>query len=200
MTCRKKDGVCSSVLSSEPLLEKMFKRPLPRPVVSGVVAPRTFSFDGRAASIIETMRSVQVARPPVRQWTPPIDYEFVASRLPERDRPAFIKRCEDWNAANTQPEVAVQAPKPVINPVPVAECIVKHGTRRPPLAEYTQALKLAGYPQETINHVSAHYQRLEDTYEERTAKLDLIFAKWPAANKPTVKPRTKVIKAVKKKM
>ena len=40
---------------------------------------------------------------------------------------------------------------------------------------------------------------MEDTSDARQAVLDLIFAKFPSANKPVAKPKTKkVIKVVKR--
>jgi hypothetical protein len=41
---------------------------------------------------------------------------------------------------------------------------------------------------------------LVDTSDERQKALDLIFAKWPAANKTDPKAKPKVIKAVKKRL
>jgi hypothetical protein len=50
-----------------------------------------------------------------------------------------------------------------------------------------------------VRKALAYYKRMEDTSDERQAALDSIFARWPAASKPTPKPK-KVIKAVKKKL
>jgi len=47
----------------------------------------------------------------------------------------------------------------------------------------------------------AWHDKMDATSEERQKTLDLIFAKFPSANKPTPTTKTKkVIKVVKKKM
>lgn len=182
-------------------LSKMFKRPLPRTKVLPTAAPRVFTTGGRAAGIIEQMKTLNVVGPKSSVWSPPADYEFVAAHLSDREKSEFLMRCQDWYNAHPPREVRVQPLKPVLNLDKISECIAKYSNRRPPCEEYLKALAEAGCTTETLDRVSKHYKWLEDTYEERTKKLDLIFAKWPAANKTSVvKTKTKVIKAVKKKM
>ena len=175
---------------------KMFKRPLPRPTCVAAVRPPTVF-----ASVITKMRTLSVVHPKPPAWTPPVDYEFVANHLSVAERGAFIRRCEEWFAAQPPRVVREEVAGPVIDVEPILDCLEKHRPHRPPHAEYLEAVRKAGYPNAKLERVDAHYRWMEDTYDERTAKLDLVFAKWPAANKPTpVKTKPKVIKAVKKKM
>lgn len=71
----------------------------------------------------------------------------------------------------------------------------------PPIAEREKAWRLAGYTEVKIRKALAYAKRLEETVDARQEALDLIFAKFPSASKPTPKPKAKkVIKVVKKKM
>jgi hypothetical protein len=77
----------------------------------------------------------------------------------------------------------------------------KWGITTPPIAEREKAWRLAGYSEAKIRKALAYDKRMEETSDARQAALDLIFAKFPSANKPTPKVKAKkVIKVVKKKM
>lgn len=137
--------------------------------------------------------------PKVREWTPPTDYEFIAKHM---DNPeAFLKRCEDWYAQNPVAPPRGREPAPPINLEPVVALYKKWGVRVPPIAAREKAWRLAGYAEAKIQKALAYHKRMEETADARQEALDLIFAKFPSANKPTPKAKTKkVIKVVKKKM
>lgn len=137
--------------------------------------------------------------PRVAVWTPPVDYKFIASRMacPE----SYIKRCEDWLAAHPPKTVVERQPAPVINAAPLTALFAKYKDRRPPCEEMCKAMLAAGHTELRIAKYRQWCQNMEDTAEERQKVLDLIFAKFPSANKPTLKiKQKKVIKVVKKKM
>jgi hypothetical protein len=59
----------------------------------------------------------------------------------------------------------------------------------------------AGHTELRVAKYRQWCQNMESTSDERQAVLDLIFAKFPSANKPVPKAKVKkVIKVVKKKM
>jgi hypothetical protein len=61
--------------------------------------------------------------------------------------------------------------------------------------------KAAGYSDEYLEKVKEREKWIAETEEERTEKLDVIFAKWPSASKAVPKPKVKkVIKVVKKRI
>jgi hypothetical protein len=67
----------------------------------------------------------------------------------------------------------------------------------PPVPEYIAALAKCGYSGDALAKVERYFKHIKDTSAERQERLDLVFARWPSANKAAPK---KVIKAVKKKM
>jgi len=182
---------------------KMYKRPNPRTFRTGCYTatpiPQILP-PGRVGDILARMRNTT---PPVerrRAWTPSIDYELIARYMDPVTREAYVTRCEEWFRDRPSQAVRVTAPPLVVNPEPVLKVLAKHCPNRPPIGEYSKALEAAGYPEERIQKARDYYQRMEETYDKRTADLEIIFAKWPAASKPTPKAKPKVIKAVKKKM
>jgi hypothetical protein len=132
-------------------------------------------------------------------WTPPATPEFIAKHM---DNPeAFLKRCEDWYAQNPVAPPRGREPAPPLNLEPVVALYKKWGVRVPPITEREKAWRLAGYTEAKIQKALAYHKRMEETADARQEALDLIFAKFPSANKPTPKAKTKkVIKVVKKKM
>lgn len=176
----------------------MFKRPLTRPVLAWR-APVPFANTGRAGAIIEKMKTCTECRRPSREWVPSVDYHFIASHMDAESAKAYIERSEAWFQLHKTPEIPPQAPPPDINYAPLVAVLEKHKGRRPPMDEYLVALEKAGYSVATRDSCRALYEMLDATSEERQRTLDTIFAKWPAANKATPKPK-KVIKVVKKKI
>ena len=197
------------------------KRPIPRPrgkvhtqfvsstlpgggVVSrwaeGVPKPRIPSgHPSVVGQILDKMREgCNPTRPKQKEWTPPINHEFVAKHMANPD--AFLKRCEDWHLEHPRPETA----KPEIGALdqgPILALFAKYKDRRPPCEEMCAAMIAAGHTELRVTKYRQWWQNMEDTSDERQAVLDLIFAKFPSANKPTPKTKTKkVIKVVKKKM
>ena len=199
-----------------------YKRPIPRPrwnvptqFVSsalpggGVVSRWTSGLSSPlipsghpsvVGQILDKMRygSCSTAPKPT-EWTPPVEYEFIANHMD--DPGAFLKRCEDWCARNPAPPPRVRQASPSLNLEPVIAVYAKWGTKIPPIAEREKAWRLAGYSEAKIQKALAYHKRMEETADERQEALDLIFAKFPGANKPTPKTKVKkVIKVVKKKM
>lgn len=192
----------------------MYKRPIARPrwnvptalpgggVVSRCSATPVIpsghpSFVGQ---IIDKIRQGSFPTGPKETaWTPPVNHEFLAKHL--ADPVAFTKRCEAWHAQNASTAPVVVKPEPPLNLAPVVAVYEKWGSVVPPIAEREKAWRLAGYSEAKIQKALAHHRRMEETADARQEALDLIFAKFPSANKPTPKTKTKkVIKVVKKKM
>lgn len=155
--------------------------------------------------ILDKMRQgCNPTRPKRKEWTPPMNHEFVAKHM--ADPEGFIKRCEAWYATHSTECNKKASDTEVLDLEPVLAVFQKYatgegGAKCPPVPELEKAWRLAGYTEARIEKALAYYKRMEDTRDERQAALDLIFAKFPSANKPTPKPKTKkVIKVVKKKM
>lgn len=202
---------------------KMYKRPTPRnfhpprtqfvtttgpsgaqvsywtPITRQQVVPS--GAHGRVGEIIDKMRmgSGAVHGPAARAWAPPSDYEFVARQLPMNQREAYLARCEAWFVENPREPTASPVAKPLINTELVAKIFAKHYPHVPPIDVRAAAYRAAGYSETYIAKSIARAKMLEETSEERQKALDLVFAKWPAANKTDPKPKGKVIKAVKKR-
>ena len=150
--------------------------------------------------IIDTMRQGSCpsgTKPTV--WPPPATPEFLAKHM---DNPeAFLKRCEAWYAQNTPAAPRVREPPPPLNLEPLIALYDKWAPEAPPIADREKAWRLAGYSEAKIQKALTHHKRMEETSDARQEALDLIFAKFPSANKPTPKAKAKkVIKVVKKKM
>lgn len=200
----------------------LYKRPNPRPhrnvptqfvsselpgggVVSqwtrGIKRPRIPSgHPSVVGGIVDKMRQGSCAMgPKVKEWTPPINHEFVAKHV---DNPeAFLKRCEDWYTQHADVAQTTREPTPPLNLAPVVAVYKKWAPDVPPIEEREKAWRLAGYTEAKVQKALAHHKRMEETADARQEALDLIFAKFPSANKPTPKAKVKkVIKVVKKKM
>ncbi len=149
--------------------------------------------------IIDKMRNCYCSGAKPTPWTPPVLHEFVAKYT---DNPeAFLKRCEEWYTQNPITPPRGRGPAPSLDLAPVIAVYEKWGTVLPPVAEREKAWRLAGYSEAKIQKALAYYKRMEDTADARQEALDLIFVKFPSANKPTPKVKAKkVIKVVKKKM
>lgn len=189
-------------------LKKMFKRPIPRPRRP---APTQFvsavqPSGGRVGEIINKMRNPTVRETRRREWTPPVDYEFIARHMTEAERGPWLAKCSAWFEAHPPPPPPPVPERPSVNHELIAALYAKwtrveDGPRCPPIAERIEVYRAAGVSEELIAKAIARDAWLEETSEARQAALDAIFAKWPAASKPTpkTKPKPKVIKAVKKK-
>jgi hypothetical protein len=122
-----------------------------------------------------------------------------AAYMPEGQREAFISRCSDWIAAHP-PRVIARKKEPVQHDTEmIASLYARYNPRAPPLKERVKVWRAAGLPESNIEKALKFYKMMEETADERQQELDDFFAKWPAASKPTPKPRAKVIKAVKKR-
>lgn len=200
----------------------MYKRPNPRPhrnaptqfvsqtLPGGGVASRWVAGVAKSripsghpsvvGQILDKMRMGSCPTPPPpTPWTPSCDYEFIAKHMANPE--PFIKRCEEWYAEHSRPETAAAPEAPVIDPEPFVALFTKYKDRRPPCEEMCAAMRSAGHTELRITKYMQWLQKMEETADARQEALDLIFAKFPSANKPTPKPKAKkVIKVVKKKM
>jgi hypothetical protein len=151
--------------------------------------------------IIDKMRlgSDAVRRPPQCVWRPSSEYKFIAQTLPEKERGAYLARCEAWFAEHPPAAAVVAAVPDTYNTELVAKMFAKCNAHVPPIDVRVAVYREAGYTDEFIAKAIARAAWLEETSEERQKALDLVFAKWPAANKTDPKPKGKVIKAVKKR-
>lgn len=151
--------------------------------------------------MIDKMRMGEdtVRRPARAVWTPPVDYEFTASHLPESQREAYIERCRIWLAENPPTVGSSQVQQTNVDLEVIAALYAKDPQKTPSIEERVAAYRAAGYSEEKIEAAQARAAMLEATVKERQKVLDDIFAKWPAANKTDPK-KAKVIKAVKKRV
>jgi hypothetical protein len=153
--------------------------------------------------ILDKMRSGTQRMRQASPWVPPIDYEFVASHMQNPE--PFLARCRYWFAANQPKALKLSEPPPLINHEPIIAVFEKYarvddGPKVPPVGKLEKAWREAGYSEERIAKALAWHAKMEATSEERQKVLDLVFAKFPSANKPACKPKIKkVIKVVKKK-
>lgn len=199
---------------------KMFKRPLPiirhgprvfvteiRPdgtresswkYVACRGPPVPSGHPSRVGEIMDKMRQPQQTGIPITNWVPSVHYEFIASTMHPDSAKIYIQKSEAWFQANPPRAISIQKTQTKINTEPIINLYNKYGTKRPPLEPWIEAVRKAGYPEYKIEKGIAYYKWLEDTVDERQKALDKIFAKYPAASKPT--KTAKVIKAVKKKM
>jgi hypothetical protein len=172
--------------------------PLDRPVI---IPNGTF---GRVGEIVDLLYkgADHVRRPDKTPWTPPMDYEFVAKHLPEHIQAEYMARCEEWLEARPKP-VAAQEGGASAGPEPDRQLIMalfrKYPGAVPPFEERVKVYRAAGYTEGHIAKVIARHKKLVETVDARQKALDDIFGKWPSASKAAPKPKTKVIKAVKKR-
>jgi len=177
----------------------MYKLPSPRRSGSYILAaPKFFDSNSRIGEVLTNMKNTSVIRPIPSPWRPSWDYNFVAKNLPENERQAYLKRCEEWLEKN-KPFVSVEKCVHTINTEPIIELMKKHGTHRPPINECETAWRLAGYSESKISKGVAYMNMIANTVDERQVALDAIFSRWNTTAKTVTKPK-KVIKAVKKRL
>lgn len=164
-----------------------------RPLIKKISPTAT----GYAATIARILNSPDMPIQHKTEWTPPSEYRHIAKFLPEDEAAVLIARCESWLEAHNRPKNGpVQAP--VLDETPILELYAKYTDRRPPLDETIDAYRSAGMSEERMKKYRVWWNKMEATTAERQKELDLIFAKYPSANKPVPKIK-KVIKAVNKK-
>jgi len=156
---------------------------------------------GRVGEVIDAMYRGPdcIRRPAKTEWTPPIDYEFIAKYMPDREREAYIAKCKEWFESHPPPPPKTAAPKPDVDQDLIMALFRKYPGTVPPFEERIKVYAAAGCTEEHIAKVIVRRQKLEETVDERQKVLDSIFGKWPSANKSVPKPKGKVIKAVKKR-
>ena len=160
--------------------------------------PRSEPGPGRAGDVIRSMRAMRVPAAPVRVWTPPTEYLYIAKHMPESEAAAFVARCEAWfeaRAALARPEPKPEPP--ALRLEPMLELMAKYKCQRPPLKEMCKTMLACGHTEERVQKYIDWHNKMEATSDERQAALDAVFAKYPSANKGVPKKK-KIIKAVKK--
>jgi hypothetical protein len=187
-------------VSNSSLKYKMYKRPAlrVRRASNSRVQKVSPTARGRVADLARIMHAERILPYVPTEWTPPVEYAYIAKHLPEAEGELLVARCASWFEANPRP---VCEPKvlPVLDTEPLLALQAKYPATRPPIAEEIAAWRAAGLSEELLAKHLAHHNKLVATSKERQKALDAIFAKYPSANKPTPKPK-KVIKAVNKKM
>ena len=158
----------------------------------------------RVGEILDKMRVGDSARSSTRPWVPSVDYKLIVAHMNNSD--AYLKMSEDW-FTDHPPKKPVEAKTALdIDPSPVNYLFTKYafvedGPKVPPVSELEKAWRAAGYTEDRISKALVWHAKMDATSDERQKILDLIFAKFPSASKPTpkIKPK-KVIKVVKKKI
>lgn len=153
--------------------------------------------EGYVANIARILNTPDMPIQHGTEWTPPCEYRYIAKTLPDDEAEMLIARCVSWFEARAPP-VTVTVEKPAIDTDPILDLYTKYPNRRPPLEETIDAWRMAGMSEERMNKYRVWWNRMEATSAERQRDLDLIFTKYPSANKPVPKIK-KVIKAVNKK-
>jgi hypothetical protein len=178
----------------------MYKRPSPR-VRSGYSGSQTVPLNapGLLGDIVRSMAHNTVKPPPPREWVPPLDHEsyFKSLRARGDDTTRLEQLAKEYYEKHPKPPP--NPPKPVYNYEPIYALNDKYYSKckQPPLPVMVKAMREVGYSEERVDKHIKWVKKMEDTYEERTEKIEKIFAKWPSASKGA---KSKVIKAVKKKM
>jgi hypothetical protein len=163
--------------------------PTPGPIPSGC--------PGRVGEIVDSMnRGVDFISRPTTKWSPSLSYKFQASKMTTENGAAYIKRCEEWFAANL-----VTPPKAAKVPCQYdTELLSKYFSRLTSVPEtrvFFKILRAAGFPDERIQKSMEWHEKMEATSNERQARINAIFGPPEEPKKP--KKVAKVIKAVKKR-
>lgn len=198
------------------------KRPIPRPLSrvpsqfvsralpgggiasewkAGVPKPRIpTGHPSVVGQILDKMRQgPNPTGPKKKEWTPPVEYEFVAKHM--QDPENFLQRCKAWYDTHPVQTRVTNTDTSNLDLEPISDVYKKYMPELPPLSEREKAWRVSGYTEAKIQKALAYYKRMDETSEARQEALDLIFAKFPSASKPTPKAKVKkVIKVVKKKM
>lgn len=180
-----------------------YKRPIVRPRISSGVSTTcqriSPTASGRVADICRSSQDpVQFIRP---VWTPPRDHTIYFAALQARgeNTEKFERMTEEFYLKYPKSVKTVEEDLgPKYNYEPMLELTERYYSKgqQPPVLAVVRAMRKAGYSEERIDKFTKWHKRMEETYQERTAALDKIFARWPSASKGPVKK--KVIKAVKK--
>ena len=157
---------------------------------------------GRVGEIVDAMRHGpdMVKRPDVRPWTPPVDYLFIAMKMPEEARDEYVARCESWIEAHPPRPVPAIAPPVEVDRELIMALFKRYPGKVPPFEERLKVYKAAGHSDERLAKVVQRHAKMLESNAKRQEVIDSLFSKWPSASKPLPKPKVKkVIKAVKKR-
>ena len=152
---------------------------------------------GRVGEIVDAMNRGAGAVAAQRQtaWTPPMAYEFMASRMSEEQGEAYRVRCKTW--IDEHPLAVPKRDKPVLSYD--AEVVAKYFsklTSAPETGELVKMWRSAGLPEWRLQKMQEWHEKMDASASTRQAHIDAIFG--PEEVKKTKKV-TKVIKAVKKR-
>jgi hypothetical protein len=152
---------------------------------------------GRVGEVVDSMNkgTGSISRP-MTKWSPPLSYKFLASKMSKEKGDKYIKRCEEWFAANP---VAVPKASKAADEYDT-ELVAKYFSRLTNVPETRALLKLwraAGLSDERIQKSMEWHEKMDATSDERQARIDAIFG--PPEEPKKTKKVAKVIKAVKKR-
>jgi len=178
----------------------MYKRPTLR-AHGCYSAPRAIPLNS-SSWLSELVHRADPPRPPPKAWVPPMYAEsyFMALKSRGVDTAAYEQMTADfyekyprkvWTTGGV-----VEQTLDFSHMEPIFQKYFSRG-KTPPVPEYIAALAKCGYSGDALAKVERYFKHIKDTSAERQERLDLVFARWPSANKAAPK---KVIKAVKKKM
>lgn len=182
----------------------VYKRPtVVRKACAGYSNSRAVSpyASGVVADICRKMHSSTPAPFRKPEWCPPLGHAsyFAALKARGENTEQYERLTEEFYVKHP-PKAPVAQVTQVVDQAPMLELNDRYYSRGqiPPVPVVTRAMRKAGYSEERVERYVKWNKRMEETYEERTAALEKIFAKWPSASKGPVKK--KVIKAVKKNL
>ena len=151
---------------------------------------------GRVGEIADAMNRGDGAVARVTtHWTPPTTYEFIASKMPKEQGEAYIKRAEEWLAANPPRAARATAP-PLEYDTEMVAAYFQKLRDMPDKSDLMKLWRRAGMPEARVLQSLAWHEKEEAMADENQKKIDAIFG--PAEVKK-VKKIAKVIKAVKKR-
>jgi len=179
---------------------KMYKRPTlvrqPCPSRVQVIPPGA---PGLVGDIARAMRAPPPAAKP-KPWIPPMYHEdyFVALRARGTNTEHLEELTKEYYKNYVaKPPLQVRE-RPVLQQ-PMIELYQKYQwsqAKAPPLHATVRAMRESGFSEDKVERYIKWYKKMEETYDERTEKVEKIFSKWPSASSK----KRKVIKAVKKKL
>jgi len=156
---------------------------------------------GRVGEILDKMNLGSIQYTPV-PWQPPNDYEWYAEKkIPEDQRVAYIKKCENWYSEHPQSNKLLKVKEPVTYNCELLSEFWFKKSGMPPLEDRVSAMRKADVPEELVQKHIKWDQKMDDTSEIRQKAIDEVFSMYAKSKTtPKLKVKEKLIKPVKKKM
>jgi len=147
---------------------------------------------GVLGAIVDSMRrgAGHFECPFEKNWSPPVDYEFVAKHMP--DEQAYLKKCRDWCEAHPPPPPVPKVEKPKMNVELLLALQEKYEGSAPPMAERVKVAIASGF---SAKQIATKIERMKKWKEE----AEIIIGTGFLTDKPPLRSKGKVIKAVKKR-